>query len=135
MTSIIRLFMQNKCLYIILSFYDKKNRHSSGLSNSSKAFLNQWESMDFHKLILDFCKSCNEIGQKHFGPYIKNKVFWAEGLNENCKNFYFKISPKKSDGRIFLKKTQENPNFGPLCRNVNLPLKLNCISFCRFKNS
>ena len=30
-------------------------------------------------------------------------------------------------------KKQENPNFVPLCRNVNLPLKLNCISFCRLK--
>ena len=44
----------------------------------------------------------------------------------------FKISPKKSDGGIFWKK-QENPNFGPLCRNINLPLRLTCISFCRLK--
>ena len=34
---------------------------------------------------------------------------------------------------FFEKKKQENPDFGPLCRNVNLPLKLNCISFCRLK--
>ena len=33
----------------------------------------------------------------------------------------------------FFGKKQENPNFGPLCRNVNLPLRLNCISFCRLK--
>ena len=32
---------------------------------------------------------------------------------------------------FFEKKKQENPNFGPLSRNVNLRLKLNCISFCR----
>ena len=65
--------------------------------------------MDFHKLTLDFC---NEIGQEHFGLYLKNKVFrWQN----------------------FLEKKQENPNFGPLCRNVNLPLRLNCISFCRLK--
>ena len=31
--------------------------------------------MDFQELIFDFRKSCNEIGQKHFGPYVKNKVF------------------------------------------------------------
>ena len=34
---------------------------------------------------------------------------------------------------FFGKKKQENHNFGPLCSNVNLPLKLNCISFCRLK--
>ena len=33
----------------------------------------------------------------------------------------------------FFGKKQENPNFGPLCRNVNLPLRLNCIRFCRLK--
>ena len=81
--------MQNKCLYRILSFYEKKNGHSRRLSNSSKAFLNQWESMNFHKLILDFCKSCNEIGQKHFGLYLKNKVFLTLELQE----LLFKISP------------------------------------------
>ena len=34
---------------------------------------------------------------------------------------------------FFGTKKLENPNFGPLCRNVNLPLKLNCRSFCRLK--
>ena len=34
---------------------------------------------------------------------------------------------------FFEKKKKKTPNFGPLCRNVNLPLKLNCISFCRLK--
>ena len=67
------------------------------------------------------------------GRTLKTKFFGQRVYNENCKNFYFKISLKKSDGRIFLKKKQENPNFGPLCRNVNLPLNLNCISFCRLK--
>ena len=43
------------------------------------------------------------------------------------------MSPKKSDGGIFWKKKQENPNFGPLYRNINLPLRLTCISFCRLK--
>ena len=33
----------------------------------------------------------------------------------------------------FFGKKQENANFDPLCRNVNLPLKLNCISFCKLK--
>ena len=33
----------------------------------------------------------------------------------------------------FFGKKPENPNFGPLYRNVNLPLRLNCISFCRLK--
>ena len=28
---------------------------------------------------------------------------------------------------------KKTPNFGPLCRNLNLSLKLNCISFCRLK--
>ena len=27
----------------------------------------------------------------------------------------------------------ENPNFGPLCRNANPSLKMNCISFSRLK--
>ena len=34
--------------------------------------------MDFHKLILDFCKSGNEISQKHFGTDLK--VFLTQGL-------------------------------------------------------
>ena len=52
--------------------------------------------------------------------------------NENCKNFYLKLILKNQMAEFFGKK-QENPNFGPLCRNVNLPLRLNCISFCRLK--
>ena len=46
------LFMQNKCLYRISSFYEKRiNTHNSWrLNNSSKTFLNQWESMGFRKL-------------------------------------------------------------------------------------
>ena len=31
----------------------------------------------------------------------------------------------------FFEKNKENPNFSPLCRNMNLPLKLNCIRFSR----
>ena len=57
--------------------------------------------MDFHKLILDFCKSCNEIGHKHFGPYLKNKVFLTQGLQWELQELLFKISPKRSDGGIF----------------------------------
>ena len=33
----------------------------------------------------------------------------------------------------FFEKNKKTPNFGPLCKNLNLPLKLNCISFCRLK--
>ena len=33
----------------------------------------------------------------------------------------------------FFGKKQENAKFGPLCRNVNLLLKLNGISFCRLR--
>ena len=43
-----------------------------------------------------------------------------------------KISPKKSDGRIFWK-NREKSSFGPLFGNVNLSLKLNCISFSKLK--
>ena len=63
--------------------------------------------MDFHKLILDFCKSYNEIGQMDFGPYLNNKVFWMEGLQWELQELLFKISPKKSDGRIFWKKNKK----------------------------
>ena len=38
--------------------------------------------MDFHKLMFKFCKSCNEIGQKHFGSYLKNKVFLIQSLGK-----------------------------------------------------
>ena len=41
------LFMQNKCLFMILW---KTNRHSWLLNNSSQTFLNQWESIGFRKL-------------------------------------------------------------------------------------
>ena len=40
--------------FIISSFYEKKNRHSWRLNNSSKKFLNQLESMVFCKLILNY---------------------------------------------------------------------------------
>ena len=43
------LFTQNKCLSRISSFL-QKNRHRWRLNNSSKTFLNQWESMGFRKL-------------------------------------------------------------------------------------
>ena len=42
---------------------------------TAEAYLNQWKSMGFYKLILDFYKSCNVIGQKNLGLYHKNKVF------------------------------------------------------------
>ena len=57
--------------------------------------------MDIHKLILDFCKSCNEIDQKHFGPHPRNKGFLTQGLPRELQELLFKISPKRSDGRIF----------------------------------
>ena len=66
---------------------------------------------------------------------LKTKFFQHRVYNENCKNFYLKLVLKNQVAEFFEKKKtkQENPNFGPLCRNVNLPLKLNCISFCRLK--
>ena len=45
------LFMQNKCLCRISSFYEKNNRRSWRLKDSTKTFLNQLESMGFYKLI------------------------------------------------------------------------------------
>ena len=59
--------------------------------------------MDFHKLILYFWKSWNEIGQKHFGPHPKKNVFSTQGLPWELQELLFKISPKTSDGRIFWK--------------------------------
>ena len=64
------------------------------------------------------------------GCTLKTKFFQHRVYNENCKNFYLKLVLKNQMAEFFGKK-QENPNFGPLCRNVNLLLKLNCISFCR----
>ena len=57
--------------------------------------------MDIHNLIFDFYKSCNEIDQKHFGPHSRNKGFLAQGLPRELQELLFKISPKRSDGRIF----------------------------------
>ena len=57
--------------------------------------------MDIHKLIFDFYKSCNEIDQKHFWPHSRNKGFLAQGLPRELQELLFKISPKRSDGRIF----------------------------------
>ena len=50
--------------------------------------------MDFHKLIFNFCKSCNEIGQKHFGPYLKNEVFLTQNVEWEWLEYLFKISSK-----------------------------------------
>ena len=63
--------------------------------------------MDFHKLILDFCKSCNEIGQKHFGPYLKNKAFKHWVYNENCNNVYLQLVLKNEMAEFFEKKKQK----------------------------
>ena len=113
----------------------KKNRHSWRLNTSNKVFLNQREAMDFHKLIFKFCKYCNEIGQKHFGPYLKNKVsFTIQSLEWELQEYLFKISSEKSDGTIS-RKNQENPYFSSLRRNINFPLKINCIEFFQIKNS
>ena len=71
------------------------------------------------------------------GRTFKTKFFGQRLYNDNCKNFYLKLVLKNQMAEFFeknkTKTKQENPNFGPLCRNVNLPLKLNCISFCRLK--
>ena len=70
------------------------------------------------------------------GRTLKTKFFKHRVYNENCKNFYLQLVLKNQMAEFFEKKNktkQENPNFGPLCRNGNLPLKLNCISFYRLK--
>ena len=64
---------------------------------------------------------------------LKTNFFEQRVYNENCKNFYLKLVLKNQMAEFFEKKQQENPNFGLLCRNVNIRLKLNCISFCRLK--
>ena len=69
---------------------------------------------------------------------LKTKFFEQRVYNENCKNFCLKLVLKNQMAEWQKKnkknkKKQENPNFGPLCRNVNLALKLNCISFCKLK--
>ena len=90
--------------FIILG---KKNRHSWRLNNSDKVFLNQWESMDFHKMIFNFWKSCNEIGQKHFGPYRKNDFFFlTHNVEWELVEYLFKISSK--NGMVqFCEKTKK----------------------------
>ena len=67
------------------------------------------------------------------GYTLKTKFFEQSVYNENCKNFYLKLVLRNQMAEFFEKNPRENPNFGPLCRNVNLPLKLNCISFCKLK--
>ena len=57
--------------------------------------------MDFHKLIFKFCKSCNEIGQKHFGPYLKNKVFLIQSLEREMQEYLLKISYKNQTAHLF----------------------------------
>ena len=86
--------------------------------------------MDFHKHIFKFCKSCNEIGQKYFGPYLENKVFLIQSLEREMQEYLFKTSFKNQ-----MAQNQENPYFGPLCQNINLSLKLNCVKFFQIKNS
>ena len=66
------------------------------------------------------------------GRTLKTKFFEQRVYKENCKNFYSKLVLKNQMAEFFEKK-KENPNFVPICRNVNLPLKLNCISFYRLK--
>ena len=68
------------------------------------------------------------------GRTLKTKFFEQRVYNENCKNFYLKSVLKNQMAELKKKQQQqENPNFGPLCKNVNLALELNCISFCRLK--
>ena len=88
--------------------------------------------MDFHKMIFDFCKFCNEIGQKHFVPYLKNKVFLTQSLQSELQELSFKFSLKNQMAQVFLK-NEEISNFGTLYSNLSLFLKLNCISFFRLK--
>ena len=57
--------------------------------------------MDFHKVIFKFCKSCNEIGQKHFGPYLKNKVFLIQSLEREMQEYLLKISYKNQMAQFF----------------------------------
>ena len=60
---------------------------------------------------------------------LKTKFFEQRVYNENCKNFYLKLVLKNQ-----MAEKQENPILALYaCRNVNLPLKLNCITFCRLK--
>ena len=92
--------------------------------------------MNFHKLILDFCKSCNEIGQSILGRTLKTKFFNIGFTRRIARTFIQEFFEKKKKKKK-KKKTnkQENPNFCPLCRNGNLPLKLNLHKFLQIKNS
>ena len=63
--------------------------------------------MDFHELIFNFCKSCNEIGQKHFALYLRNKVFLTQSLEWEFHEYLFEISSKNQMAQFFeqIKKT------------------------------
>ena len=71
-------------------------------------------------------KACKSYPRNGKSQVYKKLLQWE------LQELLFEVSPNKSDDKIFWWK-QENPNFRPSYRNVNLPLKLNCISICRLK--
>ena len=57
--------------------------------------------MDFHKVTFKFSKFCNEIGQKHFAPYLKNKVFLIQSSEREMQEYLLKISYKNQMAQFF----------------------------------
>ena len=129
------LFMQNKCFYRISSFCEKKDRHSWKLNNLSKKSLNQWESMGFHKLILDFANPTMRLVKNIWGHSLKIKSLITQGLQCKLQEISLKIIAKKSVARTFWNNL-EKPHFGPFMLKYksspkidlhkNDPLKMPC---------
>ena len=57
--------------------------------------------MGFHKLILDFPNLAMRLVKNILGHFLKLKSFITQGLQCKLQEISFKISTKKSVGRIF----------------------------------
>ena len=56
------------------------------MNNLSKTFLNQWESMGFHKLILDFANPAMTLVKNIFRHSLIINFFVTQGLQNFLKN-------------------------------------------------
>ena len=87
--------------------------------------------MGFHKLILDLTNQTI----KHFGPYLKNKVFCHRVCSTNCKKFHLNLVLKNRLAKVF-EKNLKNPNFGLFILKFKSDPKIeSCIRFLWIKNA
>ena len=73
--------------------------------------------MDFHERISKFCKSCNEIGQKHFGRILKHSLL-IQSLEWELQDIYLKLV-LKIRWHNFLKKPRK-PLFWPFMQKYKI---------------